>query len=424
MRLTYVSSACTVIEYNGVKVLTDPWLVDGAYMGAWYHNPPLTVQPEDFHDCQYIYLSHIHPDHTDLATLKRLNKQSVVLLAPYVDDYLRKIVEGRKFPVRVLDHGVPYPLAPDFTIEIRAADNCNPQACGQWIGCPVPNVKDRTAQIDSLAVFAGGGKTIWNTNDCPYRLASTALCELHGRYGRPDLLCVGYGGAGPYPQCFPGVNGTAEASRKMGNGLEQMAAYLSALTPKRYLPFAGQYWLAGKLGQLNKWRGVPELEDLHSLYGDDPRMVLLNRSGWYDFDTEAQDAPFRPVPLHEKLSYDMALRQRRMDYEDDPMPTAEHLADAFDAAVQSSTARWARRHLHADWAVHFGPERNYGWFTVPLGSSPTKSLQITLDARLFLRLLTRRAHWNQAEVGSHLTYHRTPDTYERTPYHMLCYFHQ
>ena len=40
------------------------------------------------------------------------------------------------------------------------------------------------------------------------------------------------------------------------------------------------------------------------------------------------------------------------------------------------------------------------------------------------RLLSgpRYAHWNNAEVGSHLTFHRRPDQHERALYHCLCFF--
>ncbi|MSR05452.1 MAG: MBL fold metallo-hydrolase [Gemmatimonadetes bacterium] len=60
MKVQHIASACAIIEHRGVRVLCDPWLVDGIYYGAWYHNPPLSVTPRDFQDVDYIYLSHIH----------------------------------------------------------------------------------------------------------------------------------------------------------------------------------------------------------------------------------------------------------------------------------------------------------------------------------------------------------------------------
>ena len=53
-------------------------------------------------------------------------------------------------------------------------------------------------------------------------------------------------------------------------------------------------------------------------------------------------------------------------------------------------------------------------------------VRITVDHNLLHRLLMgpRFAHWNNAEIGSHLRYQRNPDTFERGLYHCLCFFHQ
>ena len=52
-------------------------------------------------------------------------------------------------------------------------------------------------------------------------------------------------------------------------------------------------------------------------------------------------------------------------------------------------------------------------------------VRISLDKRLLFRLLKgpRYAHWNNAEIGSHLRFERYPNIYERGLYHILCFFH-
>ena len=37
MRVTYYGQACTLIEAAGRRILTDPWLTEGAYLGTWFH---------------------------------------------------------------------------------------------------------------------------------------------------------------------------------------------------------------------------------------------------------------------------------------------------------------------------------------------------------------------------------------------------
>ena len=35
MNITYYNNTSTLVEYNGIKVLFDPWLVGKAYYGSW-----------------------------------------------------------------------------------------------------------------------------------------------------------------------------------------------------------------------------------------------------------------------------------------------------------------------------------------------------------------------------------------------------
>ena len=47
------------------------------------------------------------------------------------------------------------------------------------------------------------------------------------------------------------------------------------------------------------------------------------------------------------------------------------------------------------------------------------------DIRLLKRLLMgpKYAHWNNAEIGSHLTFYRKPNIFEKKIYQSMCYFH-
>ena len=41
MKITHLNGACELIESNGIKILIDPWLVDGEYYGSWCTYPSL-----------------------------------------------------------------------------------------------------------------------------------------------------------------------------------------------------------------------------------------------------------------------------------------------------------------------------------------------------------------------------------------------
>lgn len=419
MKVTFIASATTVIEYNGFRVLTDPWLTGSVFYGAWRHSPPLTVTPEDFHDVDAIYISHIHHDHCDLETLKRLNKRTPVYIAPYADDFLRTMLAGRGYTVHVLRHGEPVTLAADFTLEIVAADSCDPEACGRWMGC---NIRDAlhgvSHQIDSLAVFRGGGRTIVNTNDCPYLLAKPAL-ERIAAQGPVDLAMTSYSGASAYPHCFPQYDtetmvrlGLAKRDKVIG----MAHAIVAELKARYWLPFAGQYTLAGPLAHLNDLRGVPELEELPP----HPAMIRLNRGESFDVATGTQSAPFVPRDMLEVRARAARMSEYKLAHESDPMPDEADLRDLLSQAWGKWLDRLKERRVDLDWSisVHAGTFGSILWV-----AASNKTLAVNVDPRLLRRLLTRKAHWNAAEVGSLLTFRREPDVYERTPYLALSYLH-
>ena len=69
-----------------------------------------------------------------------------------------------------------------------------------------------------------------------------------------NVLLTGYGGAGPYPQCFENLNfeqKTIAGKAKEKQFLIQATQFIDQIEPDYYLPFAGTYTLTGKLSQLH-----------------------------------------------------------------------------------------------------------------------------------------------------------------------------
>ena len=55
----------------------------------------------------------------------------------------------------------------------------------------------------------------------------------------------------------------------------------------------------------------------------------------------------------------------------------------------------------------------------------SKYVLYKLDIRLLKKLLLgpKYAHWNNAEIGSHIKFFRKPDVLEKNIYESMCYFH-
>lgn len=435
MRLQYVTSATVLVEHNGYRVLCDPWLVDGAYGGAWYHNPPLEVVPEDFHGVQYCYISHLHPDHFDKATLARLDRKTVMLIASFADDFRRPMVswlEAQGFRVVELGRDEPFALGEDFHIHVIPADDCDPQVCGRFFGCAIRDAKPGVSyQIDSLAVFVGGGRVITNTNDVPYDLARSAVDRVLRMYGPPDLLCVGYAGAGPWPQCFTFLSPEQmqlAAAEKREQFLHQAKQFIAHLGPKKFLPFAGQYTLGASLEPMNDLRGVPDIECLDKHF-QSARMVRLNRMAWFDCETGEASEEYRPVPAEARREYRSVLARQALDHESDPMPSIDEIFQTMSDAQTKLWERCERRGFTSDWYVDVSVTNGDGVVcseivTFQRGNEEKKVINVEIDARLLMRILRRQFSLNNAEIGSLLTFTgRYPNEHDRGVQHHLAYWH-
>ena len=97
MNITYLQNA-------GERILCDPWLIDGCYYGAWYHYPKFEFNPKEFENIDYIYLSHIHPDHFDVKTLSQLKKDIPVLIHKFPQKYFKQNIEELGFNVEEISH--------------------------------------------------------------------------------------------------------------------------------------------------------------------------------------------------------------------------------------------------------------------------------------------------------------------------------
>ena len=93
MKITQLNSATNMIEDSTddscVKILCDPWLNGEEYLGSWAMYPQYNFKPENFSDVDFIYISHIHPDHSSVNTLSKLSKKIPVLIHNFPEKFLK-----------------------------------------------------------------------------------------------------------------------------------------------------------------------------------------------------------------------------------------------------------------------------------------------------------------------------------------------
>ena len=83
MKITTICHASVLVEVDGMRILTDPWIVGPTYANNHWIYPPSKILPEDIGKVDYIFMSHGHEDHLQKYTLDRLlpyNRDTKVII--------------------------------------------------------------------------------------------------------------------------------------------------------------------------------------------------------------------------------------------------------------------------------------------------------------------------------------------------------
>jgi UDP-MurNAc hydroxylase len=433
MKITKLGSATVIIETKSSKILCDPWLTDGAYYGSWCNYPPINLAKCDLEGIDYIYISHIHPDHFDPKTMALLDPSTPVLIHKYHLNFLKQNIERLGFTVLPIENGIPFPIGNNEQITIYAADNCDPTICGHMFGCITKDIKG-SMQLDSLCVIEDGEYTLVNTNDCPFEIARQALMEVKRKYNVIDFALVGYTSASLYPHCmmeYTEAEMVLGKERAINRGLTTALKTLEVLQPRFYMPFAGTYILGGYNYEKNSNLPILEIQDAVAYLQselDAPTEcltpILLNYLQNFDLSSESQSQDYIPICPEDRKEYILTVAKNfKYNFEEDENPTNEQL---FELLMKSMT-RFKKKQLEVglfeDINLVFDLADNFYVVinlqnALPKMTSDIKYIRnfyrFKIDPRLLKRALTgpHLANWNNIEIGAHLGFSRNPDVFK------------
>jgi UDP-MurNAc hydroxylase len=97
MKVKLISHASVVIKSQNCHIWTDPWLFGTAFNNSWAQYPAPQINESDYESINYIWISHEHPDHFHIPTLKSLKnsfKSKVTIL--YQKNNSEKLFETLK----------------------------------------------------------------------------------------------------------------------------------------------------------------------------------------------------------------------------------------------------------------------------------------------------------------------------------------
>jgi hypothetical protein len=188
--ITLVSHASVVVDAGGVKIWSDPWVVSKVFNNSWSLLGASAYCPEMLADVQYLWISHEHPDHFNVPTLRSLpeefKKRVVVLFQQKNSEKIFEALRGFGFAnFKSLPNGRLVSLQGGVDVY------CYQAGFG-----------------DSCLGIRHGGEVVFNVNDA--ELAAADCRRVLKRLGKVDVVLnqfslAGYNGYLHYEHVLPAL---------------------------------------------------------------------------------------------------------------------------------------------------------------------------------------------------------------------------
>ena len=421
INVKYIYSACVVIDTPDLSILCDPWFTDGIFDGAWYQFPVIDAPISSIGDVDFIYISHIHPDHYDPVFLQQyfsVYGVKQVLIANHKKNYLHNRMKLDGIDSCILDK----PLSiNNTTIDILPDDTGSP------------------SDIDSALIikYFDGQRMhcVANANDIIF---DDKMCKTFANYvGETDILLCGYSAAGPYPHTYFDLDDPALpiAAEKLKLQLfDRYKLLVDTVNAKVNIPFAGKFLLGGKQAKYNHLRGVPDAVEVLSI--DEKAIILADNGGEIDTvhlqPNAIRKRPYKQSDVDRRIAqirdkspdYEMFISQKHIE----KVPLVPLMRTAYDRALKKSQCEFDYYfdiQISNEKSILINTNKHNPRFEVHQRHDQHNNKpcsQIEMDTKYLFGLLVGLYHWNNAEIGSHFEVRREPNVYNRKAQAFLHFF--
>jgi UDP-MurNAc hydroxylase len=190
MKIQLIAHSCVIVETVDCKILADPWFVGKAFNESWTLFPEPVYDESMLADVDYLWISHEHPDHFNIPTLRMLPaefRSRVTVL--FQQNNSQKMFEAFTRLGYAQHRALPHRKVVQLT---RGTEIYNYQV----------------AQTDSCLGIRDASGMVMNVNDAYANKSDTRL--MRRDFGEPDALLkqfsiAGYGGFEDLDQYLPAM---------------------------------------------------------------------------------------------------------------------------------------------------------------------------------------------------------------------------
>ncbi len=415
MKFKFIGNAGGIFTgSSGTRILCDPWIVDGVFEDSWYHYPPLKTKISDIKDVDAIYVSHIHPDHYDDRYFD-FPKNMPLIILDEGPNFLKKNLIKKGF---------------NNLIEIKNNETKNFNEFKLTLYKPfTKHIFEESLignLIDSALVLENDGITAMNFND--NQPDEQACSFLKKKFKNIDLAMLNFNAAGPYPSCFDNLSVNEkkiENKRILKREFDHLCNIIPILQPKSVLPFAGSYIIGGKNYYKNDYLGTTTWDEcadyLRKNLKFNSNVFCLRENQTFDIRNQKQLEKYERLDIKEMKEYILSLKDKKYEYENDEMPNHSKLKEEINLASERFIDRVKKFNIELKSNVYLKLENEN--VQIVKGKDPDSHLYCNLDLRLLKRILHKKAHWNNAEIGTHINFKRIPNKMDPDVHTCMSFFH-
>ncbi len=216
--INFINHACLMFESEDFKFAIDPWIEGSAFSNGWWlkYKSPKNIYDE-LNSCDFIFISHTHPDHLHEESLKKIRKDMLIYTMNFSSRSSEEHLNSLGFSnVKILDHDTGY-------IDEKKEFYLTPLKSGDF--------RDDSGFILKYGTFSGLINV--DTNYINFYKLPSALTFIASTFAS---------GASGFPLCFDNIElkNKKQILQLNRNSAKKINENLFQQTnPKYFLPYAG-----------------------------------------------------------------------------------------------------------------------------------------------------------------------------------------
>jgi len=203
-----------------------------------------------------------------------------------------------------------------------------------------------------------------------------------------------------------------------------LCSIIPILQPRSVLPFAGSYIIGGKNYYKNEYLGTTTADECAEYLNEnlkfDTKVFCLRENQSYDIKNQKQLEKYEKLDTNDMKEYILSLKDKKYEYENDEMPNVSKLKDEIILASNKFIDKVKKFNIELKSNVYLKIENEN--IQIVKGSENSRHLYCDLDLRLLKRILHKKAHWNSAEIGTHIDFKRIPNKMDPDVHTCLSFF--